>query len=70
MKRPFIGTAAIAVLVVVAAGAPAVNAQTQQPAAPSAASLHLLSSDDPFCTSNSSLCADPYDNPYGQYVGQ
>ena len=69
MKRPFIGTAAIAVLVVVAAGAPAVSAQTQQPAALSAASLHLLSSDDPFCTSNSSLCADPYDNPYGQYVG-
>ena len=69
MKRPFIGTAAIAVLVVVAAGAPAVSAQTQQPAALSAAALHLLSSDDPFCTSNSSLCADPYDNPYGQYVG-
>ena len=69
MKRPFIGTAAIAVLVVVAAGAPAVSAQTQQPAALSAASLHLLSSDDPFCSSNASLCADPYDNPYGQYVG-
>ena len=69
MKRPFIGTAAIAALVVVAAGAPAVSAQTQQPAGLSAATLHLLSSDDPFCTSHSSLCADPYDNPYGQYVG-
>jgi hypothetical protein len=69
VKRPFIGTAAIAALVVVAAGAPAVSAQTQQPAGLSAATLHLLSSDDPFCTSHSSLCADPYDNPYGQYVG-
>jgi len=69
VKRPFIGTAAFAVFVVVAAGAPAVSAQTQQPAALSAATLHLLSSDDPFCTSHSSLCADPYDNPYGQYVG-
>jgi hypothetical protein len=69
VKRPFIGTAAIAVLVVVAAGAPAVSAQTQQPAALSAATLHLLSGDDPLCSSGSSLCADPYDNPYGQYVG-
>ncbi|HYV79377.1 MAG TPA: hypothetical protein VE979_14700, partial [Streptosporangiaceae bacterium] len=69
MKRPFIGTAAIAALVVVAAGAPAVSAQTQQPAALSAATLHLLSGDDPLCSSGSSLCADPYDNPYGQYVG-
>jgi hypothetical protein len=69
VKRPFIGTAAFAVLVVVGAGAPAVSAQTQQPAAPSAATLHLLSGDDPLCSSGSSLCADPYDNPYGQYVG-
>ena len=69
VKRPFIGTAAFAVLVVVAAGAPAVSAQTQQPAALSAGALHLLSGDDPLCSSGSSLCADPYDNPYGQYVG-
>jgi hypothetical protein len=69
VKRPFIGTAAIAALVVVAAGAPAVSAQTQQPAALSAAALHLLSGDDPLCSSGSSLCADPYDNSYGQYVG-
>jgi hypothetical protein len=69
VRRPFIGTAAFAVLVVVAAGAPAVSAQTQQPTGLSAATLHLLSSDDPFCTSHSSLCADPYDSSYGQYVG-
>ena len=69
MKRPFIGTAVFAVLVVVGAGAPAVSAQTQQPAGLSAAALHLLSGDDPLCSSGSSLCADPYDNPYGQYVG-
>jgi hypothetical protein len=69
VKRPFIGTAAIAVFVVVAAGAPAVSAQTQQPAGLSAATLHLLSGDDPFCSSHASLCADPYNSPYGQYVG-
>ena len=69
MKRPFIGTAVFAVLVMVGAGAPAVSAQTQQPAGLSAAASHLLSGDDPLCSSGSSLCADPYDNPYGQYVG-
>jgi hypothetical protein len=53
----------------VGAGAPAVSAQTQQPAGLSAAASHLLSGDDPLCSSGSSLCADPYDNPYGQYVG-
>jgi hypothetical protein len=69
VKRPFIGTAAIAALVLVGAGAPAVSAQTQQPAAPSAAISHLLRGDDPLCSSGSSLCADPYESPYGQYVG-
>ena len=69
MKRPFIVTAAFAVLVLVGAGAPAVSAQTQQPAALSAASLRLLSGDDPLCSSGSSLCADPYQSPPGSYVG-
>jgi hypothetical protein len=69
VKRPFIGTAAIAAPVMVAAGAPAVSAQTQQPTALSAATLHLLSGDDPLCSSHASLCADPYESPYGEYVG-
>jgi hypothetical protein len=69
VKRPFIGTAAFAVLVLVAGFAPSVSAQTQNPAALSAASLHLLSGDDPFCSSHAALCADPYDTSYGQYVG-
>lgn len=68
MKRPLIGSAAFAVLMVIAGSAPAVSAQThsvmQRGSSPPAPRISK-----PLCSSGSSLCADPYNNPQGAYVG-
>jgi hypothetical protein len=73
VKRPFIGTAAFAALVLVVGFAPSVSAQTHLMAQPGArtqgAALPHGSDQDPLCTSHASLCADTYDNPSGSYVG-
>jgi hypothetical protein len=73
VKRPFIGTAAFAALVVVAGFAPSVSAQThsvaQRGAHAQGAALPHGSDQDPLCSSRASLCADTYDNPNGSYVG-
>jgi hypothetical protein len=69
VKRPFIGTAAFAVLVVIAGSAPSVSAQTQRPAAQGRASLHLVNYDQPYCTSTISTCVDFYGSLGQQYVG-
>ncbi|HXZ71817.1 MAG TPA: hypothetical protein VEH31_13260, partial [Streptosporangiaceae bacterium] len=69
MKRPFIGTAAFAALVVVAGFAPSVSAQTQQPAAPRGASLSASNYDQPYCTSTVSTCADYFGSLGQKYVG-
>ena len=72
MKRPFIGTAAFAAFVVIAGFAPSVSAQTHTVAQGGA---HMRSAamphgdQDPLCSSHASLCADPYNNPNGSYVG-
>src|SRR5205823_4437958 len=73
VKRPFIGTAAFAAFVVIAGFAPSVSAQTHSVAQRGAhmrpAALPHGSDQDPLCSSRASLCADPYDNPNGSYVG-
>jgi hypothetical protein len=67
VKRPFIGTAAFAVLVVIAGYAPSVSAQTQSVAQRGA--FPHSGYTESLCTSHSSLCADTYTNPEGDYVG-
>jgi hypothetical protein len=69
VKRPLMGTAAFAALVVVAGFAPSVSAQTQQPAAQRGASLNLSNYDQPYCTSTVSTCADYYGSLGQNYVG-
>jgi hypothetical protein len=72
VKRPFIGTAAFAAFVVIAGFAPSVSAQTHSVAQGGA---HMRPAamphgdQDPLCSSHASLCADPYNNPPGGYVG-
>jgi hypothetical protein len=68
VKRPLIGTAAFAVVVVIAGFTPAASAATHS-VAQRAGFPHSSGYDEPLCTSDSSLCADAYTSPDGEYVG-
>ena len=59
VKRPLIGTAAFAVLVVIAGFAPAVSAATHS-VAQRGGYPHSSDYGEPLCTSHASLCADSY----------
>ena len=69
MKRPLIGTAAFAAVVLIAGFAPAASAAPHS-VAQSGGFPHSSGYDEPFCTSHSSLCVDSYANPGDEYVGQ
>ena len=68
MKRRLVGTAAFSVLVVIAGFAPAVSAATHS-VAQRGGYPHSSGYTEPLCTSHSSLCADAYTSPNGEYVG-
>ena len=72
MKRSLIAAAAVGVLVALAAYAPPAGAAPSTARnldALQAKTLNKYGYNAPLCSSRSSLCADPYSSPYGQYVG-
>ena len=69
MKRSFVLTAAVGVLVALGAYAPSAGAVSTAGAAPRLKTLNSSGYSEPLCSSHSSLCADPYNSPGGEYVG-
>ena len=68
VKRPLIGTAAFAVVVLITGFTPAAGAATHS-VTQSGGLPYSSGYDEPFCTSHSSLCVDSYANPGDEYVG-
>ena len=72
MKGKFTGIAILAAASLAIAPALTASAQTQQSQQPQLRGLAQAVEagyHDPVCSSANSLCADPYQTPYGEYVG-